>query len=114
MRLINQSKNTILAEDVIVASTIFSRIKGLLGKKALGSNQALILDPCNSVHTFFMRFPIDVLFVDKDYKVVKITANLKPNSISGISWRSSKVIELSAGKIAATNTQLQDQIQFQG
>jgi len=112
MRLINQTKNTILAEDVFIANTPFKRIKGLLGKKVFLPNQAIILDPCNSVHTFFMRFAIDILFVDKDYKVVKALPELNPNRITRIYWHSSRVIELPAGRLNLTNTQTRDQLQL--
>jgi uncharacterized protein len=112
MRLTNRTKNTVLAENVFIANTPFKRIKGLLGQKVFLPNQALILDHCNSVHTFFMRFPIDVLFVDQDYKVICILPNLNPNRISPIYWHSSKVIELPAGKLEATNTKVQDHLQL--
>ncbi|MDP2928216.1 MAG: DUF192 domain-containing protein, partial [Candidatus Omnitrophota bacterium] len=98
MRLINQTKNTVLAEDVFIANTPFKRIKGLLGRKVFLPNQAIILDPCNSVHTFFMRFAIDILFVDKDYKVIKAILKLDPNRITRIYWQAIRVIELPAGK----------------
>ena len=112
MRLINQTKNTILAEDVFIANTPFKRIKGLLGKKVFLPDQAIILDPCNSVHTFFMRFAIDILFVDKDYKVVKALPKLDPNRITRIYWHSSRVIELPVGRLTFTNTQAKDQLQL--
>lgn len=114
MRLINQTQNTVLAEDVFIADTPFKRIKGLLGRKIFPPGEVIILDPCNSIHTFFMRFPIDVLFVDKNYKVLKILHNLNPNRISHIYWLANKVIELPAGKLDLTNTQLQDQLQLLG
>lgn len=114
MRLINQTKNTVLAENIFIAKTPFARIKGLLGKKNLPCGQALILDPCNSIHTFFMRFPMDVLFVDKNYKVIKTLCDLNPSRISRIYWNSSRVIELPAGILKLTNTQAQDQLQLIG
>jgi uncharacterized membrane protein (UPF0127 family) len=112
MRLINQTKDIVLAEDVLIANTFFTRVKGLLGKRVFLSNQALILDPCNSVHTFFMHFPIDVLFIDKDYKVIEAIFGLNPNRISRTYWHSNKTIELPAGKLEITNTQVQDQLQL--
>ncbi|HNW39399.1 MAG TPA: DUF192 domain-containing protein [Candidatus Omnitrophota bacterium] len=112
MRLINQTKNTILAEDVLVAGTPFKRIKGLLGKKVFLPDQAIILAPCNSIHTFFMRFAIDVIFVDNDYKVIKVLTRFNPNRFSSICWNSSITIELPAGKLVATNTQVQDQLKL--
>ena len=112
MRLINQTKNTVLAEDVFIANTIFTRAKGLLGRKVFLSSQAIILNPCNSVHTCFMRFAIDILFVDNDYKVVKALPKLGPNRITRIYWHSSRVIELPAGRLNLTNTQTKDQLRL--
>jgi hypothetical protein len=112
MRLINQTKNTVLAEDIFIANTPWPRIKGLLGKKVLLPNQAIILDPCNSVHTFFMRFPIGILFLDKNYKVVRDISRLGPNRITRIYWHSNRVVELPVGKLELTNTQIGDQLQL--
>ncbi len=112
MRLINQTKNTVLAKDVFIAGNPFSRIKGLLGKKTFLTDHAIILEPCNSIHTFFMRFPIDVLFLDKDYKVIKALHNFHPNRVSLVYWSSMRVVELPAGKLNLTNTQAQDQLQL--
>ena len=112
MRLINQTKNVVLAEDVFVARTFFSRTKGLLGRKVFLPNQAMILDPCNSVHTFFMHFPIDILFIDKNYKVIQALYQFNPNRISRTYWPAHKVIELPVGRLSLTNTQAQDQLQL--
>lgn len=108
MRLINNTKGVVLAEDVFVARSLFHRIKGLIGRKLLLPGQGIILEPCNSIHTFFMRFPIDVLFVNREYRIIELIPDFCPNRISLIYWRSAKVIELPAGKIKSTNTQLQD------
>ena len=112
MRLINQTKNIVLADDVFIAKTFFSRAKGLLGRKTFLSNQVLILDPGNSVHTFFMQFAIDLIFVDQDYRIIQIVHNLRPNRLTPIYWRSNKVIEFPAGKLSAVNAQLKDQLQI--
>lgn len=112
MRLINQTKNTVLAEDVFIARTLLKRVRGLLGKKTFLTDQAIILEPCNSIHTFFMHFPIDVLFLDKNYKIVKALRNFCPNRISLIYWNSVRVVELPAGKLNLTDTQAQDQVQL--
>lgn len=112
MRLINQTQNTVLAEDVCVADTLLKRIKGLLGRKEFLSGQGLILKPCNSVHTFFMRFPIDLLFVDNNYRIIKALPEFLPNRISRIFWRSRLVIELPRGILKLTKTQDTDQLQL--
>jgi len=114
MRLINQTKNTILAEDVFIARTPFQRIKGLLGKKRFSSGQAIILEPCNSVHTFFMCFPIDVLFADKNNSVVKTVRQMRPFRVTGICLKSKFIIELPAGVIDASKTSVGDSITKQG
>ncbi len=110
MRLINQTKNTILAEEVSFADTPLKRIKGLLGRKDFHRGQALIIKPCNAIHTFFMRFPIDALFVDRNYKVVQTIAYLKPFRLTSIYFKASLVIELPSGTIQATPTEVGDQL----
>ena len=104
MKVINQSKNTILAKDAGLTRSFFARTKGLLGRKVLGKDEGLILRPCNSVHTFFMKFPIDVVFLDKDNSVVKIISNLAPFRISGIYFKAFLAIELPALTAQSTKT----------
>ncbi len=112
MRILNKTKNTVIAEDVIIASTLFKRLKGLLGLKELKSGQALILKPCNSIHTFFMHFPIDVVFAAKDNKIVKIIPALKPFRLSGIYFSSSFAVELPAGTILSSVTEKNDSLEL--
>ena len=112
MRLINQTKNTVLAENVFIAGNMLERIKGLLGKKEFLPGEALILEPCNSVHTFFMRFPIDLLFVDRNYRIVKSLPGFAPNKVSWIYWKSRLVIELPSGTLKQAQTLDSDQLQL--
>jgi uncharacterized membrane protein (UPF0127 family) len=108
--ILNKTKDCILANKVQTADTPVKRMVGLLGRKSLSQGEALIIKPCNSVHTFFMRFPIDVLFVDKNNLVVKTINNIVPFRISPISFRSKFVIELPVGTIQATKTFPGDQL----
>ena len=112
MRLINLNKNTVLAEAALIAETPFKRIKGLLGRKDFKAGQALIIRPCNSIHTFFMRFPIDVLFLDKNNRIVKTVPSLKPYRITPIYFSARLTIELPAGTIQRSSTQEGDLISF--
>ncbi|MDI6759106.1 MAG: DUF192 domain-containing protein, partial [Candidatus Omnitrophota bacterium] len=112
MKIINLTKNTTLAEKAVFANNLFSRIKGLLARKEFNSPEALILKPANSVHTFFMRFPIDILFVDRKNKVIKAISNLKPFSITAIYFMSFLVIELPVGIILFTQTSKGDTLQI--
>lgn len=104
MRITNQTKNTTLANNVTIASTIFSKTKGLLGKRKIDSGEALIIKSCNSIHSFFMRFSFDAIFVDNQNKVIKALSNFKPWHISAIYFKACDCIELPAGTIKSTST----------
>ena len=104
MQIINTTKNTVLADYVIFAQTTLSRLKGLLFRPYFRKGEALIIKPCNSVHTFFMRFSIDLLFVDSENKVVKTYRGIKPFKVTPICFKSKFAIELPSGIVAATNT----------
>ena len=112
-RVINLSKNIMLADRVEVADTSFKRLKGLLGRRALEPGQGLIITPCNSIHTFFMRFPIDVVFLDKDYKVVAMAHSLPPARLFGSLLKAKQVIELPTGILKNTKTELKDSIKIE-
>jgi uncharacterized membrane protein (UPF0127 family) len=94
------------------AETFGQRLRGLLGRAPLGKGQALWLNPCNSVHCFFMRYAIDVVFVDRRNYVIKIVSTLRP-------WRmawclgAESVIELHADENVARYLQLGDRLQCQ-
>lgn len=112
MKIINASRQTIISGDAVIANSLFSRVKGLLGKKEFKAGSAIILKPCNSIHTFFMKFPIDVMFLDKRDKVVKVIHSLKPNRITSIYWRASYVIELPADTFKKFPTAASDIIEI--
>lgn len=104
MKIINKTKDIVIAQEALLASTPWKRVKGLLGEKELKSGQALILKPCNSVHTFFMRFPIDVLFVDKNNRVIKAIPSLRPFRLTSVYFKADFVVELPAGTLQVTHT----------
>ncbi|MCM8795886.1 MAG: DUF192 domain-containing protein [Candidatus Omnitrophica bacterium] len=114
MKIINKTKNSILAKDVVVADTLLKRIKGLLGRKEFKQPEALIIKPCNSIHTFFMRFPIDVLFVDKNHKVIAAISGLKPFRLSRVYFSSHYVVELPAGTLESSATSKGDRLKIEG
>jgi len=112
VKIINITKGTVVADNAVIASTFFKRLKGLLGRKSIEKGEALIIQSCNSIHSFFMRFPIDVLFVNKTDKVVAVTNSFAPFRISKIYFTASYVIELPAGSIKATSTSVGDKIEI--
>lgn len=107
MKLVINNKEIIETE---VADTSFARIKGLMFKKKI--SKGLWIVPCNSIHTFFMKCPIDVLFLDKKGKIIKMIPNMKPWRIGAIVWKAHSVIELPCGTIQYMNIQLHDIVYF--
>jgi hypothetical protein len=110
MRVINKTRDTVLAGNAKLAASFFKRIKGLLGKKELKRGEALVIKPCDSIHTFFMRFPIDAVFVDKKGRAVGLKSNIRPWRFSPVYWQASFVIELPAGTIIESMTKKMDEI----
>jgi uncharacterized protein len=88
----------IYAKQVLMAKNLFARMKGLLGRKFLGPDTAMIIDPCASIHTLGMRFPIDVVFLDANNTITAIASHVKPGRfwVSG-GWKVRRVIESEAG-----------------
>jgi uncharacterized membrane protein (UPF0127 family) len=86
----------VLATRVQPAFDSPSRRRGLLGRTGLDADEALILAPCSSIHTAFMRFPIDVAFVDRSGRILKLASGVRPWQIRA-AWRSFSVVELASG-----------------
>jgi uncharacterized membrane protein (UPF0127 family) len=104
MKILNTANQAVLATQAEVADTPWKRMKGLLGRKNFSAGQALILKPCNSVHTFFMTFAIDALFIDRENRVLAAPANLRPFRLTRIYPRAKLVVELPAGVVQTTQT----------
>lgn len=79
-----------------VASNPWTRFWGLMGKPGLAEGEALLIEPCYSVHTMFMRFAIDVVFLDSEQRITKVAAGLKPFRAS-VSRGARRVLEMSSG-----------------
>jgi uncharacterized membrane protein (UPF0127 family) len=94
-RVLNVSKGTVVAEDVAVARSLWSRFRGLMLRREMASEQGLLLEPSGSVHTAFMRFPIDVVFLDREKQVIKVAANVRPFRVA--LSRGHSALELNAG-----------------
>jgi len=105
----NQTRGTVLGDAVDLADTSEKRRTGLLKHERLEPGQGLWIVPCESVHTFFMKFPIDLVYVDKRHKVRKVRHSVAP-------WRMSaclsahSVIELPAGTAQQSGTQPGDEL----
>ncbi|RRR65815.1 MAG: DUF192 domain-containing protein [Candidatus Viridilinea halotolerans] len=110
IRVENRTRGTCLAETCGEARSFLARGRGLMGHPGLTSGEGLLIDPCSSVHSFFMRFAIDVVFVDRHDRVVGLTAAMPPNRPFAGAWGARYVVELPAGTIVVTGTQVGDQL----
>ena len=93
MKLFNRTKDYLISHEVLLADKMYKRLKGLLGRKGLEEGCSMLIKPCNSIHTFFMKFPIDAVFIDKNYKVLKVLRNLVPGKASPVVLGAWGVIE---------------------
>ena len=111
LQVLNRTRGTILATHLETAATSASRNKGLLGRNGLAPGEGLWIVPCESVHTFFMRFPIDLVYLDRQKRIRKVRNAVGPWRLSAC-FPAHSVIELPAGTIHATRTQRGDTLEF--
>jgi len=97
MKAILAENGAIVVEFVEQACGMPARMKGLLGRRELKPGRAMLLSPCNSIHTFFMCFSLDVLFLDGENNIIKVVRNLKPWQMAFGGPYARSVLEMSAG-----------------
>ncbi|KJR99566.1 MAG: hypothetical protein VR68_08590 [Peptococcaceae bacterium BRH_c4a] len=97
MKLINQRNGDIIADRIEIANGFLTRLAGLMGRTGMPENSALVLNPCSSIHTFFMRFCIDAVFLDGQGEVVHMIAEMPTYGISPMVKKAKMVIELPGG-----------------
>ncbi|MBU7008234.1 DUF192 domain-containing protein [Phosphitispora fastidiosa] len=107
-QLVNLTKNTTLANRVEIAGTWLTRLKGLLGRDRLPEGHCLVITPCRSVHTHFMKFNLDILFIDASGRIVYLAENLPPFRITPNVRQARFVVELPAGIVSSTGTSTDD------
>lgn len=111
MKITNITRKTVLASAAEVAAHGAARRKGLLGRNSLPAGEGLWIVPCESVHTFFMKFPIDLVYLNRKKVVKKVRSNVGPWRISAC-LSAHSIIELPSGTVHATQTQPGDQLEF--
>ena len=112
MRVVNQTKNTSLITKGRLADSFWLRLNGLLGSKPLQSGEGLVLAGEKSIHTLFMGFPIDVVYVDRQHQVIRSTANMVPYRLGPFVAQSKYVLEMPVGTIQQSRTEVGDQLVF--
>lgn len=111
-RLVNARNGAVLAERVETAGSLWERLRGLLGRPGLPPGDALRIEPCTSIHTFFMRFPIDAAFLRGDGTVLRAISDLRPFRATRIYPAAAMVVELPAGTLGRTGTVAGDLLAF--
>lgn len=112
LRVTNKTRGCLLADRAGIADTSEKRRTGLLKHDGLAPGEGLWIVPCEGVHTFFMKFPIDVLFLNKKREVVKIRPHMGKRRIA-LSLRAHSVLELPAGVVEETGTRPGDQLELE-
>ena len=108
----NETRGAVLGEHIIEARSWTRRLKGLLGCAGLEPGEGLLIIPCTSIHTCFMKFTIDALFFDHQHRVIEVRERLKPFRLTRIYLEAKGVLELPAGSAASTGTTVGDQLSF--
>jgi uncharacterized membrane protein (UPF0127 family) len=111
LHVANRTRGAVLATSLEVADTASKRSRGLLGRQGLAPGTGLWISPCESVHTFFMKFPIDLVYLDRKLRVRKVREAVPPWRISACLTAHS-ILELPAGVIRQTRTQPGDELEF--
>ena len=106
----NTERGSVLGEAIEVASTSIQKAKGLLGRDCLDDGQGLLFKPAASLHTFFMQFPIDIIFADKSGKVLKIASAVRPFKLVAAPLRATYALELPMGAIDRSMTRVGDHL----
>ena len=106
----NKSKETFLAYRVKIADSILSRLVGLLGRRSLDPDSGLWIFPSRGIHTVGMVFDIDVVFLDKDLRVVAVREVVHPFSITGLYLNAESALELPAHTIFKSRTEVGDEL----
>jgi len=110
--IMNLTQGTVIAQNAALADSFLERLKGLLGRKHLSKNSALIIKPCSMVHTMFMRFDIDVIFLDEENYVIKKVSDIKPNRLFIGTIGALQTVELPAGTIKKAKIHVGDKIEM--
>jgi uncharacterized protein len=107
-----RADGTLIAGQVELATSMWGRFMGLMGRAALPEGHALYIRPCNSIHMFFMRFAIDAVFVDADGKILCLYPSLRPWRLTRIVRKAKACIELPAGTAASASLQVGDSVRL--
>jgi len=113
MKAVLQKNNIVFSEHVVVAKTFAKRLVGLMFQSHLPEQEALLIKPCKSIHTFFMQFSIDVLFLSADHEIIDFIKAMPPYRLSPYQKHAASVLEVPAGLIDRFDIQRHDVVRFE-
>lgn len=114
MTLVNDANGQTVCSQVHLARTFWTRTRGLLGRPPLTEGEGLWIEPCQAVHMFFMRFPIDVIFLDPEGVVVGLRERLRPWRMTRLYAAARVALEVPPGTVAAAGVQVGHRLRFAG
>lgn len=109
-KIVKDKNAELIVDHLEQATSLFERGKGLLGRHDLEEKQGLWIKPCNNIHTFFMKFKIDCVFLDERLVIQRIASNMKPFRVAGPVWKARSVIEFKAGTAEKAGLAVGDQL----
>lgn len=112
MRIVNRTRRTLVGDDVRLVDTWVGRLRGYLGSERPRKGQGILLFPCKAVHMFGIKFPLDVIFLDHEGRVLEVSANLTPGAHSGPVKEAHYVLEVPPGTIEDTQTRVGDEMSW--
>lgn len=112
MKFYHRATGQLLAEKVVLANTFLTRLRGLIARSRLAPTEALWLRPCNGVHTWWMHYAIDVIFLDRDLRIVKLVENMRPFRLTAPHREARSVLEMAARSISHAQLKIGDQLEL--
>jgi hypothetical protein len=106
VKVVNLSNGAELASQVTAADTFFKRLKGLMFSKSLPAGHGLLIQPCQSIHTYFMNYSIDVIYLSKEFEIVGLDETVMPAKVGKFHRKAQSVLELPVGTIRETRTEI--------
>lgn len=113
MKCINETTGKLIADKLVMKDTFWGRLVGLLSSRGLEKGGGIVLKPCTQIHTCFMRFPIDVIFADKNFNVVYVREKMTAWRFSPLVLKSLYAVELASGALEGS-VKVGDKISFNG
>lgn len=114
VRITNRNRGTELGDRVAVAETWWTRLRGLIGRPEPGPGEGLLIVPSQSVHMFWMKYPLDVAMLDREGTVLALYPELPPRRWTKQHWKAHAAVELPAGTLAETGTEVGDVLEWSG